>query len=34
MQETLNADDPAEPGHGVTGRCPEEVHADTEQDRI
>ena len=34
MEETLNADDPAQPGYGLTGRWPEEVHADTEQDRI
>ena len=34
MKETLYAADPAQPGYRVTGRGPEEVHADAEQDRI
>lgn len=34
MQETVDADDLAKPGHGGAGRLPEKIHADAEQDRI
>ncbi len=34
MQETLDADHPAKPGHGRIGGIPEEQQPDKEQDRI